>query len=237
MPNTRRPCPAQSAVIRSLRRSGGSASLLGSQTPSNRWGDQTFHDTLHRRPPFPSSFRPWPSAGSSTRHKAAIPYTVPSSQHWSRVSDVLKHSPSRSICQTHGRTDHPGSPLRHKAQPRTLGHAGPSPTRAMSRPPAPLHRRWRRGALHPLDGAPTPQTANALVSQGAPGGPWQRHLRTCKRCSALPPCVTFRRVVAPFRGPGQSPGLPFACCVGSLRSVGRCGRCSCWCRFRVRGAQ
>ena len=52
----------------------------------------------------------------------------------------------------------------------------------------------------------------------------------------LTPCVTFRRVVAPSRGPGQSPGLPFACCVGSLRSVGRCGRCSCWCRFRVRGA-
>ena len=52
-----------------------------------------------------------------------------------------------------------------------------------------------------------------------------------------PPCVTFRRVVAPLWGPGQSPGLPFACCVGSLLSVGRCGRCSCWCRFRVRGAQ
>ena len=52
-----------------------------------------------------------------------------------------------------------------------------------------------------------------------------------------PPCVTFRRVVVPLRGPGQSPVLPFACCVGSLRSVGRCGRCSCWCRFRVCGAQ
>ena len=48
-----------------------------------------------------------------------------------------------------------------------------------------------------------------------------------------PPCVTFRRVVVPLRGPGQSPVLPFACCVGSLRSV---GRCSCWCRCRVRGA-
>ena len=51
-----------------------------------------------------------------------------------------------------------------------------------------------------------------------------------------PPCVTFRRVVVSLRGPGQSLVLPFACCVGSLRSVGRCGRCSCWCRFRVRGA-
>ena len=52
-----------------------------------------------------------------------------------------------------------------------------------------------------------------------------------------PPCVTFRLVVVSLRGPGQSPVLPFACCVGSLRSGGRCGRCSCWCRFRVRGAQ
>ena len=49
------------------------------------------------------------------------------------------------------------------------------------------------------------------------------------------PCVTFR-LVAPLRGPGRSPVLPFACCVGSLHSVSRCGRCSCWC-FRVRGAQ
>ena len=52
-----------------------------------------------------------------------------------------------------------------------------------------------------------------------------------------PPRVTFRLVVVPLRGPGQSPVLPFACCIGSLLSVGRCGRCCCWCRFRVRGAQ
>ena len=50
-----------------------------------------------------------------------------------------------------------------------------------------------------------------------------------------PPCLTFRPVVAPLRDPGQSPVLLFACCVGSLHSDG--GRCSCWCRFRVRGAQ
>ena len=41
------------------------------------------------------------------------------------------------------------------------------------------------------------------------------------------PCVTFRWVVASLRGPEQSPVLPFACCVGLLLSVGRCGRCSC----------
>ena len=30
--------------------------------------------------------------------------------------------------------------------------------------------------------------------------------------------MTFRLVVAPLRGPGQSPVLPFACCVGLLLS-------------------
>ena len=49
-------------------------------------------------------------------------------------------------------------------------------------------------------------------------------------------CVTFRLVGVSLRGPGQSPVLPFACCVGLL-SVGCCGRCSCWCRFCVCGAQ
>ena len=65
------------------------------------------------------------------------------------------------------------------------------------------------------------------------------HHLNCRnsRLHTPPPRVTFRRVVAPLRGPGHSPVLPFACCVGSLRSVGRCGRRSCWCHFRVRGAQ
>ena len=71
--------------------------------------------------------------------------------------------------------------------------------------------------------------------------PWQTTL-SAEHASVFsenppPPCVTFRRVVAPLRGPGRSPVLPFACCVGLLLSVGRCGRCSCWCCFRVRGAQ
>ena len=55
--------------------------------------------------------------------------------------------------------------------------------------------------------------------------------------TSLPPCVTFTRVVVSLRGRGQSPVLPFACCVGSLLSVGRCGRCSFWCRFRISPAQ
>ena len=52
-----------------------------------------------------------------------------------------------------------------------------------------------------------------------------------------PPCVTFCRVAVSLRGPGQSPVLPFVCCVGSLPSDGRGGRCSLLSRFRVSGAQ
>ena len=40
--------------------------------------------------------------------------------------------------------------------------------------------------------------------------------------------MTFRRVVVSLRGPGQSPVLPFACCVGSLRSV------PLWCLNRLK---
>ena len=72
---------------------------------------------------------------------------------------------------------------------------------------------------------------------GGGGGVWGSPPLGFNYSKDAPPRVTFRRVDVPVRGPGQSPVLPFACCVGSLRSVGRCGRCSCWCRFRVRGAQ
>ena len=51
------------------------------------------------------------------------------------------------------------------------------------------------------------------------------HISGWIRSVTPPPCVTFRLVVAPLRGPGRSPVLPFACCVGSLLSVGRCGLC------------
>ena len=91
---------------------------------------------------------------------------------------------------------------------------------------------WRAhgGKRHGVPGAPCGR------GRGRPGG-CERRAPGALQPPPPPPHVTFRRVVAPLRGPGQSPVLPSACCVGSLRSVGRCGRCSCWCRFRVRGAQ
>ena len=96
-------------------------------------------------------------------------------------------------------------------------------------PPANSTRRIGNGALG-TTGAPGVTLLRAYsISPGAS--------RARRHNNASPPCVTFRLVVAPLRGPGRSPVLPFACCVGSLLSVGRCGRCSCWCRFRVRGAQ
>ena len=49
------------------------------------------------------------------------------------------------------------------------------------------------------------------------------------------PCVTFRRVAVSLRGPRQSPVLPFACCVGSMLSDGRCALCSVWRRFWLAG--
>ena len=64
-----------------------------------------------------------------------------------------------------------------------------------------------------------------------------KHLQGWPLPSPPPPCVTFHRVAVSLGGPGQSTVLPFACCVRSLRSVGRCSLCFCWCRLRVGGAQ
>ena len=85
-------------------------------------------------------------------------------------------------------------------------------------------------------GGGTSQTAAAQRLLDRPRRPFAEFTYNRKLCPP-PPRVALRRVAVALRGPGQSPVLPFACCVGSLRSVGRCGRCSCWCRFRVRGAQ
>ena len=81
------------------------------------------------------------------------------------------------------------------------------------------------GGWMSLDGCVRHVVDQGLTKKGlrAGGGRWSPLL--------------FRRVAVSLRGPGQSPALPFTCCVGSLCVVGCCGLCSCWCRFRVRGAQ
>ena len=117
-----------------------------------------------------------------------------------------------------------------------------SPSRRLTSPGKRM--RWGKGRVSILPQAGLPDLGpSPLKNWSTLGGGGRRCKKrtagTLRRSSlhySVAPCVTFRRVVAPLRGPGQSPVLPFACCVGSLRSVGRCGRCSCWCRFRVRGA-
>ena len=110
------------------------------------------------------------------------------------------------------------------ARSRTIGHPLPARTAALKwRINTGCREQWPRGSFV------TEMAWAAIKTQG--GIPWWDVWRGGGK-----PCVTFRLVVAPLRGPGQSPVLPFACCVGSLRSVGRCGRCSCWCCFRIRGA-
>ena len=114
---------------------------------------------------------------------------------------------------------HTGS--QHKSSERKWAHQRPI------KPSVPFcHRRW--DTKMPVD-KPLTDAKQWYCSgtQNAIAKPYPPH---------APPPVTFRRVVVSLQGPGQSPVLPFACCVGSLRSVGRCGRCSRWCRFHVRGA-
>ena len=101
-------------------------------------------------------------------------------------------------------------PLWHRSQPAEAPHM-------KGLPPA-----LRQHAAAERQGPPA--TAHGATA-GYRGAGTQMHSVHCGRGVGmepvpLPPCVTFRRVVAPSRGPGQSPVLPFACCVGSLLVVG-----------------
>ena len=135
----------------------------------------------------------------------------------------------------------------HKIPTQQLSRPPPKPK---ERPKYPLLARACDGAPLPLGLAARHHTITAHANSSPPHicsqphtldpAPQLHHLQSIdpgRAAKGTTPCVTFRLVDVRLRGPGQSPVLPFACCVGSLRSVGRCGRCSCWCRFRVRGAQ
>ena len=98
-----------------------------------------------------------------------------------------------------------------------------------------------------LDVLPVPSLAQATqaVNKGSFNGPQSagraprcpKRTQTVRGEGAVLPGFRFCETWASVQGPGQSPVRPFACCVGSLRSVSCCGRCSCWCRFRFNGAQ
>ena len=113
-----------------------------------------------------------------------------------------------------------------------IAHGGPNGSRRTRAPPFTLPRHFR-----------SPNAGPFVQSSGRAGqgrfvrAPRQGSFQGGGGVCPPSPCVTFRLVVVSLRGPGQSPILPFACCVGLLRSVGCCGRCSCWRRFHVRGAQ
>ena len=111
------------------------------------------------------------------------------------------------------------------------GEGGAYTARAPCAPPGPFHQTHVPPCLQR---APPWAQTNQTKSH-TPTTYVRRHPVKCGM-PLLPPCVTFRLVVVPLWGPGQSPVLPFVCCVGLLLSVGLCGWCSCWCRFRVCGA-
>ena len=132
-------------------------------------------------------------------------------------------------------------------QPFSLHHPSPQPcdgplvARFPSARSTPVPFTLRgSGAAHGPPAAPALRREQASVLTRPRGVHlhFAVHFGGCLATGTPPtPRVTFRWVADSLRGPGQSPVLPFACCVGSLSSVGRCGRCSCWCPFRVRGAQ
>ena len=158
-------------------------------------------------------------------HPRGAPYVWPPAppRRWPRI-----HRPAARASAVSSSCPRSPSPV---ARPRT------DPFRTT------VHLRHNAGGAAPSD-APQPtargQARGACVSAGTEcdGYVFGDMYRSFAHRSppSDPPRVTFRRVVVLLRGPGQSPVLPFACCVGSLRSVGRCGQYSCWCRCCVRGA-
>ena len=124
------------------------------------------------------------------------------------------------------------SPTRHggRARPPSWGGLGSVQNAAPAAPCRRARSRVRRvRAWERVAGCLAPCTRRERPTYLRTGGAYPR-LDDVLNATGAPLCVTFRRVVVSLRGPGQSPVLHFACCVGSLRSVGRCGRCSCWCR-------
>ena len=146
-----------------------------------------------------------------------------------KISPPCK-SQSSSLATPPPPSMHP--PTRTPPQPPTHPHTGTAES------PFHLHHRGVWG-LSTVEAAlrTRPSQARQGTKAMAVGTFPQRQAESHPSPRPPAPYVTFRLVVVSLRGPGQSPVLSFPCCIGSLLSVSRCGRCSRWCRFRVRGAQ
>ena len=142
--------------------------------------------------------------------------------------------------------DSGGVPFRGLTSPHVSLHTWFPPVRRVLIPDIessddgdhPPHPRANGGCSYVSSFPATPHDFIRGLSIATVEEPWAPPVfNALNSCLSPPLCVAFRLVVVSLRGPGQSPVLPSACCVGLLLSVDRCGRCSCWWRFRVSGAQ
>ena len=141
---------------------------------------------------------PWHPAATGLAGQA-IPFIVaashahalPSAPFWFPVPAVLIASPA-SLCP---------SSLSAVLALVPLGVAPAFCVSVLANPPFPPPA-FRSRAIHKNPDLPGAPASKAPIKQHP------RHPS---------PCVTLRRVAVSLRGPGQSPILPFACCVGSLR--------------------
>ena len=188
-------------------------------------------------PPPHSHFTDFPAAHPPQRNAELLHAGTRGGQHKSAERNLARHWPKRpEVPFCHRRdTEMPmgGPPTRKTMQWSSVVRQRP--------PPSSDHRITSadsQSSLHTIGNRdPLPPGAKPQVDRFT--RVQQRSEKGQDRTIVAPisPCVTFRLVAVSLRGPGQSPVLPFACCVGSLRFVGRCGRCSCWCCFHVRGAK
>ena len=260
-------CHLRSTLVRLGWDCSGVPSVLLPCLPESgqrRSGSRAFRAFSPRAPPHGLSAGRALCRGRGGGGGGAAPLE-PGHLSWGRPSCLHPcdpHARAKALCRPrpalcNGRLANPNSdralPIQRPRPGHVLDAGGPPypPPPRQQPPDAPLPkhnirqtvglRRWRALQM----GTRAAGTGFGERGQQDAGHPWKEAGEGGGTGGATPwiwsrtpsPRVTFRRVVAPLQGPGQSPVLPFACCVGSLRSVSRCGRCSCRCRFRVRGAQ
>ena len=147
------------------------------------------------------------------RCKRPAPLPLPAARARAPASSSLSSRHFRSH-----RSDGGLTPAEHDPQ------EAQGPALPQARGPVAVHARERLGQRVPVRPGPRCLPPSDCRAEGCGRAVWLWAGRCWFPAGGKLPRVTFRRVVVSLRGPGQSPVLPFACCVGSLRSVGRCGR-------------